>query len=93
MSIPPEVVQAGVTAILGFKDRQIAELRAAAKLGLAYMECERDSLLESHCILVNGEPDLSTLDEMVKPYMENLDAHIADVRAAINAALPQGRKT
>lgn len=67
------------------------ELQAALQLALLAMECQRDALLEVGCIVIDGAPDLSTLEPDLAPEIAALDASIAAGRAALGLpSLPKG---
>lgn len=65
-----------------------ADLLAAAKIGLEYMQTEHECMLESCCLL---DPDThapirETLNDAERQAVEEIEGHIAQVKAAIERA-------
>ena len=61
-------------------------LHGALNLALPAMRRQRDTLLEVGCIVIDGAPDLSTLEPDVAPEVAELEAAIAAAEEALGPA-------
>ncbi|HEX8583029.1 MAG TPA: hypothetical protein VF680_01300 [Allosphingosinicella sp.] len=58
------------------------ELLDAGRAALVALRRQRDTLLEVGCIVIDGAPDLSSLEPDVQPEVAELDAAIAGIELA-----------
>lgn len=65
-------------ALRASHDRLIVTLAKARE----FVQAEHDHLLESFCVMRDGEPDLSTLDDDDRPHVQKA----VDMLAAIDSA-------
>lgn len=77
----------------GFAPLDVARLMTASPLLLAalihareFIEAEGEHLLESFCVMRGDEPDLTTLDDDGRPYVQKVVDALAQIDAAIAVA-------